>query len=194
MDEERAKILKMIETGAISAEQGLALLNALESHTADEETGPSPAASPTPPPEVAQHWRHVWLYVVYAGAAIVTIGALLLYAMYAGGSAWWGVCGWPVLALGVGVVVLGAWSRTARWLHVRVTGRKERVAISMPLPLKLAAWAMKTGQRLMPEKFKATGLDEVIMSLEDSLDESGGPFYVNVTDEQDGEHVQVYIG
>ncbi len=195
MDEERAKILEMIEAGIISAEQGLALMNVLgESSLPGEEPAPSPAPRQEPPPELTGHWRHAWLYVLYAGVGVVLVSALLLYAMYATGSAWWGICGWPLFALGVLVVALGAWSRTARWLHVRVTGRKERFALSLPLPLKLAAWAMKTGRRFIPEKFKETGMDEVIMGLDDSLQESDGPFYVDVNDDEDGEHVQVYVG
>lgn len=192
MDEERTKILQMVEAGTISAEQGLALLNALdEGQVASEGTPPPPS---TPPPDLATQWRHVWLYIVYAGVGILVGGAICLAFVYTGGSAWWGVCGWPLLLLGALVATLGAWSRTARWLHVRVTGKDHRIAISMPLPLKLAAWGVKIAQRFAPEKFAATGVDEVIASLGDSLDKGGQPFYVDVTNTDDGEHVQVYIG
>jgi hypothetical protein len=63
------------------------------------------------------------------------------------------------------------------------------VRISMPLPLKLAAWVLGFVRRFVP-KLKETAVDEVIMSLS----ESDQPFYVDVTDAEDGEHVQVYIG
>jgi hypothetical protein len=186
VEQERIKILEMIQAGAITAEEGMALLQALDK--------PAPAAAPIssePPPDL-EHWRNAWLYVVYAGAGLLALGGGALYPVYASG--WWvlGWCGWPLMALGLLVVVLGAWSKSARWLHVRISGR-ERFAISMPLPLKLTAWGVQLAQRFAPEKLQQTGLDEVIASLNDSFQEGGKPFYVDVT-EDDGEHVQVYMG
>ncbi len=191
MDEERTKILQMVEAGTISAEQGLTLLNALDEGQAASEGAPPPF---TPPPDLATQWRHVWLYIVYAGVGVLVAGAIFLALVYTGGSVWWGACGWPLLLLGALVASLGAWSRTARWLHVRVKGKDHRVAFSMPLPLKLAAWGVKIAQRFAPDKLAATGVDEVIAGLGDSLGKDGQPFYVDVTDTDDGEHVQVYIG
>lgn len=193
MNEERTKILQMIESGTITAEQGMALMGALGAE-GDAQPQPEPSPPPSePPPDLAMHWRHYWLYGVYVGVGLLIVGALFLYAIYASGSAWWGVCGWPTFAFGVLVTALAAWSRSARWLHVRVTGADHHVAISMPLPLKLAAWGLKIARRFVP-KFEQTGIDEVVMGLGDSLDESGDPFYVDVHDDEEGEHVQVYIG
>ena len=77
-------------------------------------------------------------------------------------------------------------------MHVRVTG-KENIVISLPLPLKLTAWVFKIAKPFVPQ-FKDTGVDEVIMSLGDTLGKDGQPIYVDVNDEEEGEHVQVYIG
>jgi hypothetical protein len=183
LDEERIRVLQMVEAGTISAEEGVKLLEALEASRPASE----------PPPELVGQWRHAWLYVLYAGVGIVIAGGLLLFIVYAGGSVLWGVCGWPLLLAGVLVTVIGAWSRTARWLHVRVAGHDHRVAVSLPLPLKLTAWGIRVARRFVP-KFEETGLDEVIMGLDDATGAGGQPFYVSVTDEDDGEHVQVYIG
>jgi hypothetical protein len=38
-----------------------------------------------------------------------------------------------------------------------------------------------------------TNVDEIIQML-DATGKSGAPFIVNVHDDEDGEHVQVYIG
>jgi len=104
----------------------------------------------------------------------------------------WALCGWPIFATGVLVVATAWWLRTARWIHVRVRG-KENVTISIPLPLRLTAWAFKIAKPFVPQ-FKDTGIDEVITSLGDTLGKGGQPIYVDVNDEEEGEHVQVYIG
>ena len=121
------------------------------------------------------------------------MGAILLYAVYGARAGWgWAVCGWPMFALGVLITVMAWWLRTARWVHVRVRG-KENVSISLPLPIKLTAWVIKIAQPFVPQ-FRDTGVDEVIMSMADTLDKDGQPIYVDVHDDDKGEHVQVYIG
>ena len=40
---------------------------------------------------------------------------------------------------------------------------------------------------------KNTNVDDIIQIL-DTTQKSGEPFIVNVNDDEDGEHVQVYIG
>jgi hypothetical protein len=67
------------------------------------------------------------------------------------------------------------------------------VTISIPLPLRLTAWAFKIARPFVPQ-LKDTGVDEVIMSLGDTLGQDGQPIYVDVHDEDEGEHVQIYIG
>ena len=92
---------------------------------------------------------------------------------------------------GLTVVLLAFWSRTARWLHVRIRG-EQRVALSFPLPLRLAGWILRLVRPCAPQLEK-TGLDEVILSLDEGLAGEGG-FYVDVQDGEAGEQVQVYIG
>jgi len=67
------------------------------------------------------------------------------------------------------------------------------VAISLPLPIKLTAWVIKIARPFVPQ-LKDTGVDEVITSLADTLDQDGQPLYVNVDDDETGEHVQIYVG
>ena len=121
------------------------------------------------------------------------MGAMLLYAVYGARAGWgWALCGWPMFALGVLVTVIAWWLRTARWVHVRVRG-KENVSISLPLPIKLTAWVIKIAKPCVPQ-FKDTGVDEAILGLADALKEGNEPLYVDVNDDDSGEHVQVYIG
>ena len=198
MQDERMTILKRVETGEISAEEAVRLLNELgqaPSSAPEPEPQviePEPAES-APPLEAPRGLSQFWVYPLYAGVGIVILGALLLYAVY-GASAGWGLalCGWPIFALGVLVVATAWWLRTARWIHVRVRG-KENVTISIPLPLRLTAWAFKIAKPFVPH-LRDTGVDEVIMSLGDTLGKDGQPIYVDVHDEDEGEHVQIYIG
>jgi hypothetical protein len=204
MDDERMRILKRIEAGELSAEEAVQQINSLgqassaqpgqEPETIPPELEPDAAkATPAPPMDIPKGFTHFWLYLLWAGVAIIVIGAVLLYAVYsASASVWLSLCGWPVFALGALVTATAWWLRTARWVHVRVTG-KENVTISLPLPIKLTAWAVKVARPFVPQ-FKDTGVDEVIMGLGDTLSQDGQPIYVDVNDDESGEHVQVYIG
>jgi hypothetical protein len=200
MDDERMRILKQIETGEISAEEAVRQLNVLnqapESGAESETVRPEPAqaaSATTPPMDVPKGLAEFWRYPLYVGVGIVVLGAVLLYAVYgAMASGLWALCGWPLFALGVLVTTTAWWLRTARWVHVRVTG-KEHVAISLPLPLKLTAWVFKIAQPFVPQ-LKDTGVDEVILGLGNTLDKDSQPLYVDVNDDETGEHVQVYIG
>jgi hypothetical protein len=146
-----------------------------------------------PPLEVPKGFSHFWLYPLWAGVGTLVLGAILLYAVYGAQAGWgWAVCGWPLFALGVFVTATAWWLRTARWAHVRVRGR-ENVTISLPIPVKLTAWGIKIAKPFVPQ-FRDTGVDEVILGLGDALKEGDEPLYVDVNDDESGEHVQVYIG
>jgi len=57
----------------------------------------------------------------------------------------------------------------------------------------LKTWVIKIARPFVPQ-LKDTSVDEVIMGLGDTLDKDGQPIYVNVDDDETGEHVQIYIG
>jgi hypothetical protein len=200
MDDERMRILKRVGAGEISAEEAVRLLGELGQRPIDEtepevsESAPSAAGAPTRPRlEVPKGFSHFWLYPLWAGVGTVVIGAILLYAVYGARAGWgWAVCGWPLFALGVLITATAWWLRTARWVHVCVRG-KENVTLSLPIPIRLTAWAVKIAQPFVPQ-LKGTGVDEVILGLGDTLKEGNEPLYVDVNDDESGEHVQVYIG
>ena len=197
MDDERMKILKRIEAGEITSEEAVRQISALEQAPPDgteaETLPPEPERRASPPPDTPKAFIHFWWLPLFVGVATIVVGALLLYAVYgASASGLWAVCGWPLFALGVVITAAAWWLRTARWIHVRVTG-KEHIAVSLPLPLKLTAWIIKIVRPFVPQ-FKDTGVDEVITGLGEILEKDGQPIYVDVNDEDEGEHVQVYIG
>jgi len=215
MSEERMKILEMIDQGVISAEEGYALLQALDEddqlpddgmeidpfsedddlgliHTTEDHEPPQP-----PDPEDMEKWKRWWFIPVWIGAGITVIGgALMLWAWRASGFGFWFACTWFPFLIGVMILALGWGSQKSPWLHVRVHQKNgespERVAISLPIPIRLTAWLLRTFGHFIPN-MDATGLDEVILALADTKD-GDGPFFVDVDEGEDGEKVQVFIG
>ena len=215
--EERMRILQMIEDGQITADEGMRRLSA------EEPAGLPPAAAPEPPPDTSSQarpgpedkilpprerpkreiprmegWRRFWLIPLWIGAAFSVVGGLLMGWAYAATHAFGG---WFVLAtlpfvLGVIIMALAASSRNARWLHLRVRSNKPgghaNIAISLPLPLRLTAWLLRVFGPFIP-KLKDTSADEMIMALDETTS-AENPFYVEVDDDEDGEHVEVYFG
>lgn len=217
MSDERMQILRMIEEKRITPDEGAKLLEALvaeeendrqqttdasdggagilpsgtEIPTSDgeilEETSPAQAAPPDFP-----GFGHLWLIPLAVGGVLTTIGlgASLLIQLASPGS-FFLICGLMPFLLGLGVILLAFWSRTAHWLHIRIRG-EQRISLSFPLPLRLAGWILRLVRPYVPQ-LEETGLDEVILSLDEGLAGEGG-FFVDVQDDEDGEHVQVYIG
>jgi len=251
-DEERMQILSMIDSGQITAEEGLRLIRALEGAAAEdneqklaegqysqdvsnvievpsptsgqvqetvvgsqaqavgtssdsgEGAEPSTGASDVkeevepPKPSVDQKfkgWRHWWQIPLWAGVFITVLGGVSMYLAYrSGGFGFWFACAWFPLLLGVLVMALAWASRNVRWLHVRVQQKEgqhpRNIAISIPLPLRLTAWFVRTFGSRIPSLDKVNNLDQMILALENISPDA--PFSVDVDD--DGEKVQVFIG
>jgi hypothetical protein len=247
-EEERLKILELIDSGAISVEQGLELLNSLDetvtgaANLPHSGEGPGMAATVQPMPrpvfsgqdinklepqpvplrepeepvvedfpgEAASEdqpalspkspkvtkWKSWWWIPMWVGVGITLVAAFLMYlAWHESGLGFWFACTWFPFLLGVGIMALAVGSRYARWIHIRVTqkpGEKPgRIAISLPIPLHLTAWFLRTFRHRIPG-LENTAVDEVIMALKVATPET--PFYVEVDEGEDGEHVEVYIG
>jgi len=138
-------------------------------------------------------WSRFWIYPALVGGGLLILGAVVLGLLYAASAApGWRVCGWLPMILGLIVAILAWWSRTARWLHLRVKEEGERnIAFSFPLPLTLTALVIRIIRPYVPQ-LKETGVDEMILALRDTNQDE--PFFLDVQDDEDGEHVQVYIG
>ncbi len=218
--DERMHILQMIEDGQISASEGLRLIETLPKEAADDAPLPPadasaaagsepPGAEPAPglgagsvaekpaPPANLPHWQRWWLIPMWVGIGITTLGAWLMYLAFGAHhtfSAWFWLAALLVFAPGIVVMVLAAASRHARWLHIRVKNRRqgENFALSFPIPIRPAAWFLRTFGSHIP-RLKNTGVDELVMAMGDTTT-SENPLYVAVDDDEDGEQVEVYIG
>ena len=220
--EERKRILKMVEDGKITAEGALTLIKAIDEHAAAEawddafEAGPpsrdfagagpgqgasSAHFSASRAPELertAAQARRFAQIPLWAGITIVVLSATGMYAvMRTAEMNFWFYSLMVLLLFGVALSVFGAWSRTARWLFVRVEQSEDhewprRILVGLPLPLELAGWFLRTfGHHI--EGLQYTSVDEVVqaISMTNGVHE---PLIVNVGEGEGGERVQIYIG
>lgn len=197
MEEERLQILKMVESGRIQAEEAVTLLAAIDRGGEDAQIfAPPEVLPPAPGPDQDREsrWARFWIYPLMAGGGVLILGALLLAWLYAGEVAsGWLVCGWLPVLLGLMVVLLALWTRRTTWMHLRISEEGQRkMAFSVPLPLGLAAWAVRIAEPFVPQ-LQETGVDDLILALRSSASR-GEPIAIDVQDDERGERVEVYIG
>ncbi len=161
-----------------------------------------PAAGPDEPirqslPPEAGKWRLWWTIPLWVGAGIAVIGALfMVWAAQSAGPASFGFfCASVPLVLGLVVVLLAIYSRTWPWLHLRVQQAPgetpQRIAISMPIPVRPLAWGMRVLGNWVPE-VREHNVSEILMAVGKNTN-SENPIFIQVDDE-DGEKVEIYIG
>jgi len=207
--EERKQILQMVESGKITAEQAMTLIRELD----DEQAQAAPAlpvmeegpAEPDPGLEnTAERVRGLWRIPLGIGVALTVLAAMGIYAAMtsaasraSGGYNFWFYCLWAPFLAGVALMALSAWSRTSRWLFVKVDRTRSadgprNIMLGFPLPLNLAGWFLRTfGSRI--QGLRNTNADEIINAVS-MTGSDNGPLIVNVDDSDDGERVQVFIG
>ncbi len=198
MNNERLRILELIESGEISVEEGVERLEGLpveEPAIAPErcKSGPEPIGDGRLPIEspVPAFLRWVWRGVFGLGVVVMAVGGLLLARAYgpsdAPGLAW----GWVLFALGIVVMLVGWWLQHARWLYVRVRERDgQGFVIVLPIPLLLLAAGLRLARRFVPQ-IEETSADQLIYTLREEI-RKGRPFFLEVDDE-DGEEVRIGI-
>lgn len=154
-----------------------------------------------PAPEETERWRAWWMIPFWIGVTItVASGGLLYWAVQAAGVGLGFFLALIPFLAGVMLMVLTWQARTARWLHLRIHQRPgqspQTIAISFPLPLRLATWFLRVFQGHLPSQmgqFDQASLETLIQSLENSVS-ANTPFYLEVQDDEDGERVEIFIG
>jgi hypothetical protein len=207
--EERRKILQMVQDGKISAEQAASLMRALaadsDSSQAEVEViepasgATSGEASNSPEFEaIKARARRFAMIPLWIGVAITVLSAWAIYSVLqsSGMNFWFFVLMFPLL-IGILFIALGASGQSSRWLYVNVDRRNahdgpRNITLGFPLPLGLTAWFLRTFGRNI-HGMRNTNVDEIIQLL-DATGKSGAPLIINANDNEDGEHVQVYIG
>jgi len=203
MSKETLEVLRMIEEGKISVEEGQQLLAAMgggaeaddlpqEDAVSPPESGPAPPEAEPPPVGPPAGWQQIGIYPLVGGIALLAVmGYFTDQVVDSGEKLGWLACTVPLMILGGLAVLLAWWSRGARWLHLRVRDEGKQIKISLPLPLRLAAWLVRLSRPWVPQ-FRDTAVDELILSLEE-MDGEEGILVVQV-DEGEEEQVQVFIG
>lgn len=206
--EERKKILQMVADGRISAEEAATLMRALDDDPAEADVEVLGVASGmggerSDAPEFDEVRRRAGLFsgaFLWIGIFFTVFSAWGMFAVQqnAGMNFWFYCLGMPLI-LGIVLTVLGAGSRTSRWLYVNVDRTRSRdsdgprnISIALPLPLGLAGWFLRNfGSRI--SGLRNTNVDEVVeaISMAKNISE---PLIIHVDDDDDGERVQVFIG
>ena len=157
-DDERLRILKMVEEGKVSASEGIALLEAL----GKERKAPPPPSVPQPAVNLVSPANGMAPSRVIAIPSAPTVEA----PHQAGGFA------------------------RPKWFKVRVTDLASgRSKVTVNLPLGLVDWGLRIGAQFSPE-IKDVNLQELMHVLENN--EAPGKI-IDVVDDEDGEHVEIYI-
>lgn len=206
--EERKKILQMVQDGRISAEQAASLMRALEADADSAEAevkvveaGAGSGYETNAAPEfeeVKSRARRFAMIPLWIGVFIAVMSAWGIYSVQqSAGVNFWFFCLMVPLLLGVLLIALGAGGENSKWLYVNVDRRNapdwpRNITLGFPLPLGLTAWFLRNfGQYI--HGMEKTNVDEIIQIL-DATGKSGAPLIINANDNEDGEHVQVYIG
>ncbi len=206
--EERKKILQMVEEGKISADEAASLMRALEDdgdgaemEVFETEAGSGFERGETSAPEfesVKARARRFAMIPLWVGVFIAVLSAWGIFAIQqSAGVNFWFFCLLFPLMLGVLLIALGAGGPNSKWLYVNVDRREahdgpKNITLGFPIPFGLTAWFLRNfGHNI--HGMRNTNMDDIIQVL-DATGKSGEPFIVNVNDDEDGEHVQVYIG
>ena len=206
--EERKKILQMVEAGKISAQEAASLMGALDADTDPFEAemevlqteSPSGFAGSEAPEfeDVKARARRFAMIPLWIGVFLAVMSAWGIYSIQqSAGMNFWFFCLMVPLLLGVLLIALGAGGQGSKWLYVNVDRRQahdwpQNITLGFPLPLGLTAWFLRNfGHNI--RAMKNTSLDEIIQILA-APGKSDAPLIINANDNEDGEHVQVYIG
>jgi len=136
---------------------------------------------------------------LWIGVGITVLSGMLMYwALQSAGVGFWFICAIIPFVIGVLVMAMGAQSRTARWLHLRVQQppgeRPQRIAISFPLPIGLTSWFFRTFRHRIPGMDSVPeNIDEILNAMRDSTSPEN-PIYIRVDDDEDGDKVEIFIG
>ena len=142
--------------------------------------------------------RHFAMIPLWSGVFIAVLSAWGIYSVQqSAGVNFWFFCLIFPLMLGVLLIALGAGGQSSKWFYVNVDRRHaddwpRNITFGFPLPLGLTAWFLRNFGHTI-RGMQNTNVDEIIQVL-DATGKSGEPSHHRCHDDEDGEHVQVYIG
>lgn len=195
MSNERLRILDLIESGQISAEEGVRRLEGLgesaETAHASETSAPmDDQDQPAGQFPMSGLVRIAWQIVFGVGVVVLAVGGLLLARAYGMEGMPGLTFGWVLLVLGLVVLILGWWLKTARWFYLRVREHDgARFTIALPLPLGLVVALLRVAKPFVPQ-VQEMEADQLILAMRDEL-QRGRCFAVEVDEGDDGDQIQI---
>lgn len=203
-EESRLEILKKVENGVLTVEEGSDLLGIFDKAQSDsprpevvKDGGPPEPMEPMEKPKGTGCWKAAWSMILLGGAVLTGFSAYWIYQAYQNKGFGWGFwLSWIPLTLGI-LISIGGWILLdSPWMHVRVHSeedeKKVSIVFSMPLPLRFARWIFERFGQYMPAEVHQKDIAEMLDALEESL-KNGEPFHVQVDDDKDGSKVEVYM-
>lgn len=196
MDEERRRILEMVRDGVISPDDAERLLLALQADEVPEGGKVEVTLAPAAREPAGERRFRRWWEVPFA-LGLILLGAAALCVLNTS-STLLSVCGWGCALVAALVVILAWLSQWAAWVHVRIHEQDgTRFAISLPLPLKLIQ-PLQGLVGAVTQRFAgretAANVDTALGMLAALGELPGGQPLSFEVDDEDGDHIQVYIG
>ena len=179
-EQEAMDILRQVENGELDAETAATLL--------EEEPAPEVVERAS---DIPNRWSGWWL--IPFAVTLIVIAAGIAIGQQGG---WWWLLAGPLLLVGGVVLILLLASIGSPWVHIRVhTGQDSwprRIAISLPLPLRVSAWGLRMFGVYIPG-LEHTSLDELLLALDEGFS-TGEPIQIDIDEGESGERVQIYLG
>lgn len=217
---QRLRILEMIERGQINVPEALRMLDALHS-APDQSNGSAEASHPfeksiadhegerTPKdwasgdgkasslPSEMRKWQRFWNLPLWIGVIFIILGSFGVYHFLVQEQVpFWVGCNGVLFLLGLLLLLFGARARSATWIHLclkRAEGRfPESFTFGFPISLRFVQWVLQKFRLLIPH-LDNTSLDEVLLALQNNA-QKGAPLYIQVQQGFRGEQIEIYIG
>jgi len=202
--EEKKKILQMVENGRITAEEGVALIKALEEAAAEDEVQVlemgkgSESANDLPEfEEVKARARRYASIPLGIGIVLTVLAGYWMFALTQNANyGFWFFCAWFPLLFGILLITLSAGGINSRWLYVDVHQEPgewpQRITLGFPIPFGLVSWGLRNFGHYARD-INQVQIDAILEAL-DASKTLNEPLIVDVDEGDGGERVQVYIG
>jgi hypothetical protein len=203
LDENKLEILRKVENGTLSVEEGADLIGMLERTKTEPESKSSSPASPAEPSSPLQKheasgcWKAAWSMFLVGGAILSGFSAYWIFQGYQNHGVSWGFwLSWIPMIIGIVLMLFGWALMESPWMNVKIHSKKEEkkftFIFSMPVPFNIARWVMRNFGQYMPDEVKSQEILNILEQAEASVNR-GEPFQVQVDDDKDGSTVDISI-
>lgn len=198
-DETKLEILRKVEEGTLSVEEGSDLIGMLDREEVEPQSSqPASEGEPVEKHEASGCWKAAWSMILVGGAILAGFSAYWLYQGYRNHGLGWGFwLSWIPMFIGVVLMIFGWALMESPWMHVKIRSKGHAdasiIVFSMPVPFNVFRWVMQNFGHFMPEKIQEQEVLEMIDQAEASI-KRGEPFNIQVDDEKEGSKIDISIG